>query len=360
MAHTRRTIAKCGPYSSVDSMPRGESAPDAAVGRRSRPSSGSRMKVANGRPFPPFTMAYDWVALSGISGNAKALYWHLAMHVNIDSESLAVWPSRETLANLMGYSRPQSVDKYIDELESIGAIDVLPEVREDGGKSSHTYVVNMAPPAGYSGPLSLRDYYGQRDAQKAEKTTSNRDKRRNVAAQTHVRQSAQGDVRSGTHGDVRQSAHEQHEGEQDEPPLLPPQRGCAAGAGPAPKEEGRTKNPKTPRPADVAEKTPPDGAAVAFLRSLPDPWRIGKVTLGKAAPAVTAALSAGWTPDALRAELARAPQGINHPGAVLLTRLADLPEPPRPAPPAAPACPEHPGVGRRGAECAGCWADRQG
>lgn len=70
-----------------------------------------------------YTIVPWWITASGISGNAHKLYAVL-MHF-ADNQSLIAWPSRATLAEAMGFNRPQTLDKYLDELAEIGALEVV-------------------------------------------------------------------------------------------------------------------------------------------------------------------------------------------------------------------------------------------
>lgn len=88
----------------------------------------------------------------------------------------------------------------------------------------------------------------------------------------------------------------------------------------------------------LEEENPPAGEnlddAVRLLLDLPDPWRVGRRTAVNLAPAVAKAFAAGWSSRDLAMHLAANPAGVKSPGAVLRTRLGDLPAPrrQRPAP----------------------------
>ncbi len=69
-------------------------------------------------------------------------------------------------------------------------------------------------------------------------------------------------------------------------------------------------------------------AAVSLLDALPDPWRTTPSQRERLAPAVCAALAAGWTPETLRRELSRNPNGMHNPFATLRSRLNALPAAP--------------------------------
>ena len=145
----------------------------------------------------PFTMVGDWVLLSDLSVHAKLLYSLLQAHVNVSDKGRRVWPSRDNLAGWMGFSRAQSVDKYLDELVAFGAIEKEQQRTGGGMKTRNVYIVNGEAPAGTSTPTRFADYYAARREQKP-------------AAQTVVRPSAQrtdqGEHVSAVRDDVRPSA----------------------------------------------------------------------------------------------------------------------------------------------------------
>jgi hypothetical protein len=119
------------------------------------------MELARGRRSP-FTQIGDWVFLSTASRNAKLLYWILAAHVNTQRQDGTVWPSRATLAALMGYTKTESIDPFIKELVTLGAIDVEHRVKDNGSKDTNVYVVHETHPSGYAGMIGLSEYYAGR------------------------------------------------------------------------------------------------------------------------------------------------------------------------------------------------------
>ncbi|WP_372672599.1 hypothetical protein [Amycolatopsis kentuckyensis] len=172
------------------------------------------LEIASGRRAP-YTQLGDWVALSGVSDHAKALYWHLSMHLNqtrSDHGDFTVWPTRETLADWCGFSRPQSVDRYIDELAEIDAVEKYTKTYGNGMRRRNVYVVNQEPPEDYAGPKSLKEFYARRrataelDASSAPSPTPNYIEFGKSAAHAVVRPSAQPVVRSSAPPVVRPSA----------------------------------------------------------------------------------------------------------------------------------------------------------
>lgn len=77
-----------------------------------------------------FSQIPHWV-LEG-SSNAVKLYCVLAKYANV--ETAEAYPSRSTLAEHMGFKRPQSVDPIVAELEAMGAIRVFRS--KSGGRNA--------------------------------------------------------------------------------------------------------------------------------------------------------------------------------------------------------------------------------
>lgn len=112
----------------------------------------------------PFSQLASWVALSGISDHAKALYWHLTMHLNtvrMKDGDREVWPSKETLAAFMGLAKPSGVDRYMNELAEIGAVRVVRR-RHGRMRTRNRYVVFSHVPEGWAGPVTLGEFYARR------------------------------------------------------------------------------------------------------------------------------------------------------------------------------------------------------
>ncbi|RIH58741.1 hypothetical protein D3C59_32880 [Streptomyces sp. SHP22-7] len=111
----------------------------------------------------PFVQLGHWVALSGVSAGALALYWMLAMHLNRTRGDRYVWPTTAVLAHMMGYSRGDKIKRFVDELVAIGAIRVItvPDLR--GPQKRNVYRLRRNPPEGYAGPVSLGAFYKQLD-----------------------------------------------------------------------------------------------------------------------------------------------------------------------------------------------------
>ncbi|MEU0857433.1 hypothetical protein ABZ352_18615 [Streptomyces griseofuscus] len=110
----------------------------------------------------PYSRIPDWVTLHpDVEPQAVAVYCVLAAHVNISRSDSLVWPSRLAMAEMLGYSRPQSVDKYIKQLEAIGAIDTEDFTRPNGAKGKR-YTVHETPPDDFDGVHTLAAWYKRR------------------------------------------------------------------------------------------------------------------------------------------------------------------------------------------------------
>ncbi|MEV4454377.1 hypothetical protein [Microbispora sp. NPDC049633] len=148
------------------------------------PADDAEIHIVGGRQPAPFAMVPLWVMFS-TTPQAQALYGILAAHVNPDRDDRNVWPSRATLAEMLGFNRPASVDRYLSELQEIGAVDVIVRRRTNGSQMANAYVVHHQPPDGYTGIRSMRDYYARRKDNAAGQSTPGEE----TAGQDRVRQS---------------------------------------------------------------------------------------------------------------------------------------------------------------------------
>lgn len=71
------------------------------------------------------------------SGQAIKLYMILSSYLS--PRSRIAWPARATLAAQLGLKKAATVDRYLDELERLGAIEIMARHRPDGGRSSSGY-----------------------------------------------------------------------------------------------------------------------------------------------------------------------------------------------------------------------------
>ncbi|MGW7090124.1 hypothetical protein ACWGH2_42445 [Streptomyces sp. NPDC054871] len=110
----------------------------------------------------PFTMVPDWITLHDeLDPQAKALYGVMAMHVNVSRKDGVAWPTRLAMAEMLGWTREQSPDKYIQQLEAAGAIDTEEFTRSNGARGKR-YYVHQTPPSGYTGATTVAEWYQRR------------------------------------------------------------------------------------------------------------------------------------------------------------------------------------------------------
>jgi hypothetical protein len=163
----------------------------------------------------PFTQIGDWVLLSGASPRAVHLYCVLSMHLNASRGDRMVWPSRKSLAKIMGLTRPQSVDGPMRELVKLDAIEVIRRRREDGGNERSKYIIHETPPDDYEGLVSLSEFYGVKGKSAGSRVGAE-------TAQGMGAETASGVGAETAQGDVRFTAHELEEVELEEvEPVLP-------------------------------------------------------------------------------------------------------------------------------------------
>jgi hypothetical protein len=314
------------------------------------------IELARGRRAP-YTQVGDWVALSTVSRGAKALYWLLAAHVNPQRDDGGVWPSRRALAEALGYAKVESVDPLVKELTQLGAVEVERRRHANGAPAPNRYVVHETPPAGYTGPTSLADFYDRRRRKTA---------RPGVARYTGVPPSAGGGVPRSTGGGVPPCTGyelDQEDLDQEEPPPPTPSTVTGGTIVARPRGEGES---STIRPKLIpAEPDPASGV------------------LGDLVSEVVAA-QPGWSPESVRRVLAEAVEQGRAPAAVAAAArslalgvhgltgsprrlLADgpwwaaAPVRPRPVPPREPCpVPGHLGDLAVAGNCAYCRADRYG
>lgn len=108
---------------------------------------------------PPFAQLPDWVALAGITCQAQALYWHLAMHVNVARGDGMARPSKDELARRIGIKDPRKINRYLDELEGISALQVERQHYMGGMRARNRYYLRFEPPADHEGPRSNAEHY---------------------------------------------------------------------------------------------------------------------------------------------------------------------------------------------------------
>ncbi len=126
---------------------------------------GTPVEVRHGRRAVISTDQPDWITLSGASPTAVHIYAILAAHVNQRRGDGTSWPTQETLAAMVGYSRGDKVKPFIDELRTLGAVDV--EYMKVMPRRC-IYTVHETPLPGYAGPMTVAEWYATRDETKAQ------------------------------------------------------------------------------------------------------------------------------------------------------------------------------------------------
>ena len=94
-----------------------------------------------------FQVCPEWVLLADISAQAVRLY--LVLSKASDNETKTHRWGRKKLAEAMRVKSPRSVDKYLAELEAIGAVAIRTQF-QDGRQTTNEYRVITADPSQYS------------------------------------------------------------------------------------------------------------------------------------------------------------------------------------------------------------------
>lgn len=139
--------------------------------------SPDEVDVVAGREPPPFAQAPVWVHLAPVSAKAKELHTILLAHVNqirAQGGDRRVFPTTRALARILGYKDPAAIGPLSTELVKIGALDK----QRFGMPSRNRYVVHSMPPDGYTGPMSLADWYAQNKPSLAAEAEAEADRRR--------------------------------------------------------------------------------------------------------------------------------------------------------------------------------------
>lgn len=87
-----------------------------------------------------FAIIPEWILYSEITANAVRLYAVLNRFANSRGHA---WPSRKTIADLMGVS-VATVDRAKDELVDIGALTIQPRTTPSGDPSSNLYILHVS------------------------------------------------------------------------------------------------------------------------------------------------------------------------------------------------------------------------
>ncbi|MEU0625007.1 hypothetical protein ABZ329_29620 [Streptomyces rubiginosohelvolus] len=123
-----------------------------------------------------YTPVPVWVLLCGCSAQAYRMYAFLAEHINNRTPGKRIaFPSQKAVARAMNLKDYRDVAKYREELAALGAIR-FEEFRYAGGmRRRYRYWVRFNPPEGYTGLLSLTDFYEANPDVKAKKSKSVKD-----------------------------------------------------------------------------------------------------------------------------------------------------------------------------------------
>lgn len=118
-----------------------------------------------------YTPVPVWVLLCGCSAQAYRMYAFLAEHINNRTPGKRIaFPSQKAVAKAMVLKDYRDVAKYRKELAALGAIR-FEEFRYAGGmRRRYRYWVRFNPPEGYTGLLSLTDFYEANPDVKAKKS----------------------------------------------------------------------------------------------------------------------------------------------------------------------------------------------
>lgn len=118
------------------------------------------MTVAmTGKPLA-YSVTPFWVTLSDLSPVSKAIY--CALRLQADDQGVAK-VRMTALATMVGYSRSDKINKFVHELERIGAIRIIKEP----SRALAEIFVRTSPPDGYAGPTTLPEWVAYKREQEA-------------------------------------------------------------------------------------------------------------------------------------------------------------------------------------------------
>jgi hypothetical protein len=313
--------------------------------------------IRAGRTGPTWSAVPDWIMFAGYSVQAQQVYKILKAHCNTSRGDGLVWPTQTVIAMLMKGSRVtgsaprgDKIRPYIAEL----AAD-LPNCDGLGGAVTieHTatmprrtiYTVHDAPPAGYTGPLTLADWY--RANSPDTRCTPVRGARRREQAKT-------GPVDNSHQVKPQVSAVTPERGRQPRPgqtpvtagqPSHPPQG--VTGHPPQGVLTRRTQPDEPTNPQTPTAGSPTPGAAehgagraesgdqnldtarrvfVEALAQVPQAKQPGRAQTVTLIDRIAAALDAGWSPTDLVARLGQGIASADRVAGALRYRLDQLPD----------------------------------
>jgi hypothetical protein len=123
-----------------------------------RDTSQDPIEIHADEKIRPFILAPHWLLLFPISPVARQLYLLLVAHINQGRGDTKVWPSKAHLAEMLSFTKPDTLDKYLNELYAACLVTVKRTKSDRGLRSRNTYTVRMSPPLpNYD--ISLSEWY---------------------------------------------------------------------------------------------------------------------------------------------------------------------------------------------------------
>lgn len=303
------------------------------MGKITSPNGVNEVTIRRGRSSPAWTAIPEWVLLAGFTPQALALYVALSAHVNQRRGDRAAWPTQDTLAAILGFTRGDKIKRYVDELAAGQAVDV----DHGGWPRRTTYTVHELPPDEWDKPDCLADWYVTRrppctPMPSPGKTPAGRRKR--AGGNSSPPQGVSSPPPQGGTVPYKEphevNHHPQPPGEPADTNTDQPQNG---GGGRSPQRQPKpSPNPAGPHTAEAAN------IIAAVLSKVPANNHPGPAPRARAITATAAALTAGWTANDLTAHLTPDLTQARSVAAVLTWRLNNLPDlhsqpgshPPRP------------------------------
>jgi hypothetical protein len=299
-------------------------------------AGGTPVEIRHGRRAIVSTDMPDWIILSGASPVAVHIYAILNAHVNQRRGDGKSWPTQDTIAAMVGYSRGDKIKPFITELVTLGAIEVDYSNRMP---RRCCYTVHEVPADGYAGPMTVAAWYQQRDAEKGQVTpvTPARGEQAPVtpARGEHV-PPVGGEHVAPVEGD-KQSRRNNLE-ETTTPPTPSDETAGPDPAGPGGGEkdqQGKGNSPASPTPQQIVEAVCRTGDVIPARQPR------GR-TLDLIAEKVAGKLAEGWSAGDLVDALGGSMLDVINVRKVIEFRLAELGPPPPPAPPRPPVKPPAP------------------
>lgn len=110
-----------------------------------------------------FTQTPQWALLHPqLSDAGYRVYALLLAHVDHNRDDTAVWPTQQTLADMLGRHR-NSLSRAIGELSALGLVDVaVVRYGPNNTRRRNVYTVHEEPPEGWEGSASLQEWRQRR------------------------------------------------------------------------------------------------------------------------------------------------------------------------------------------------------